>query len=240
MSTATSSLERLQANPRAARAHAIKNCLSAITMTCTLIDRRRSPPPSRLWTSLRSASRRLGDLLLELLADEIGISVATSSAAHEWCRVEEMTALVSEHLWARAESAGVSLTISCGGGELRCHQESLTEALLNLTANAIEASPPGGTVSVQTQETADRDQVWVVKDSGSGFPDYQRVEQGSQPKSTKAGGWGFGVGLAHIAIAHQGGVMKVTTASGVGTTITIWLPRETRSSLETRDSCTGP
>lgn len=232
MSTATTSLERFQPTPRAARAHAIKNCLSAITMTCTLIERKGAVTSPKLWNCLRSASLRLLDLVVGLLGDEVDSLIATSLRGQGWSTVDGLIAMVTERLWARAESAEVSLAITCGGGELRCDQESLTEALVNLTANAIEATAPGGTVSVQTRETADRDQVWIVKDAGCGFCDAQQVAAGLRPRSTKTEGWGLGVMLAQVAVAQQGGIMKITTAPGEGTTVTVWLPREARAPVE--------
>jgi signal transduction histidine kinase len=226
MSTGMSSLERPKLTASAARAHAIKNCLSAIAMMCTLIERRAGSASTRLCKSLCSASLRLQGLLAEHLTCEAANSVAISLPGQEWCAIERLTAAAAERLWARAESAGVSLAISCGGGELRCDEESLAEALVNLTANAIEATPPGGSVTVKTRETADGDQVWAVKDSGCGFLLGHGVESEFRPRSTKAGGWGLGFSLARVAIAHHGGVMSITTAPGEGTTITIWLPRE--------------
>jgi signal transduction histidine kinase len=233
MSTGMSSiLEDLQLKPSAARAHAIKNCLSTITMMCALIERRQAIASPRLWKSLNSASRRLQELLAEQLTSEVADLVATALPAQDWCSVDELTATAAERLWARAESAEVSLEISCGGGELRCDEDSLTEALVNLTANAVEASPRGGTVSVQTRETAAGDQVWIVKDSGGGFLLGQEAATEFRPWTTKAGGWGLGFGLARVAIARQGGVIGIATEPGVGTTITIWLPREGRASVE--------
>jgi two-component system sensor histidine kinase HydH len=226
MSTGVSSLERPQLTASAARAHAIKNCLSAITMMCTLIERRAGSTCTRLCKSLCSASLRLQGLLAEHLTREAATPIAISLPGQEWCTIERLTAAAAERLWARAESAGVSLTISCGGGELRCNEDSLAEALVDLTANAIEATPPGGSVTVQTRETAEGDQVWAVKDSGCGFLLGQGVEAEFQTRSTKAGGWGLGFRLARIAIARHGGITSVTTAPGEGTTVTIWLPRE--------------
>ena len=232
MTGETSIYERLELTPNAARAHAMKNCLTTIMMTCTLIERKEAATTPKLWKGLRSASLRLRDLVAEQLAAEVANSLATSALRLDWCSVEGLTRSLAERLWARAENSGVRLAISCGGGELRCHEESLTEALVNLTANAIEATPFGGLVSVQTQETPDRDQLWVVKDAGCGFPDAQQAEWGRQPRSTKAGGWGLGVVLARVAIAHQGGVMNLASTPGEGTTITIWLPRQMRTLVE--------
>jgi two-component system sensor histidine kinase HydH len=226
MSTGMSTREGLEVTPSAARAHAIKNCLSAITTICTVIERREAAPSPRLRKSLRSASLRLQELLAEHLATEVGSSVTTSTPGRDWCSVEGVTATATERLWARAEGAGVSLSISCGGGELRCNGDSLIEALVDLTANAIEATPPGGRVTVQTRETPDGDQVWVVKDSGCGFLVAPGVAPEFRPPSTKAGGWGLGFSLARIAVARHGGVMSITSAPGEGTTIAIWLPRQ--------------
>ena len=59
-----------QVTPSAARAHAIKNCLTSIMATCNLMERQPALANHRLWKSLRAVSGRLCDLLAEQLATE--------------------------------------------------------------------------------------------------------------------------------------------------------------------------
>jgi two-component system OmpR family sensor kinase len=231
MSVDACALDRFRLTPSAARAHAMKNCLTAIMATCDLMERQPALASRRLWNSLRVASNRLRDLLAEQLATETVRCVAASRHRYDWCSVEVVTQLVAERLHARAEDAGVRLAINCGGGEIRGDEDSLVEALVDLTANAIEATLRGGTVNLETRQTNRGDQVWVVKDAGRGFAEARLGESGHWP-SIEDEGWGLGIALAQAAVAHHGGAMTIGTALSEGTKITIWLPQEHRRPFE--------
>ena len=99
----------------------------------------------------------------------------------------------------------------------------LREALSNLLANAADASPEGGEITIQVAEHAGFLEIDVV-DHGAGIPS-DLMEGLFEPFHTrKAGGLGLGLFSArHIVRLHDG---EVTVASrvGVGTRMSIRLP----------------
>jgi two-component system, sporulation sensor kinase A len=95
-------------------------------------------------------------------------------------------------------------------------------------ANAIEATPPGGAVNLETQELTNGDQQWVLHDTGHGIPDDQLARLGHSFHWQKEGGSGLGVALARAAIAQHGGLMRVESHGGAGTAITIVLAKGTQ------------
>lgn len=89
------------------------------------------------------------------------------------------------------------------------------QALVNLLLNGIQAMPTGGNVEVGTVRTHEGIEI-VVRDHGSGLPEGP-VNRIFEPFfSTKEGGTGLGLAVAHqIALAHSG-ELKAENAEGSG------------------------
>jgi len=113
------------------------------------------------------------------------------------------------------------------------------QAILNLTTNAREAMPDGGSLSVETQNvTLGHSQAadlgvapgayvrLIARDSGTGMePDV--LEHAFEPYfTTKPFVEGGGLGLASVygIIRQAGGTTGISSAPGAGTAVTIWLP----------------
>ncbi|TKI06606.1 ATP-binding protein [Martelella alba] len=108
---------------------------------------------------------------------------------------------------------------------LPLNAERVTQALLNLLINAIQAVPEGGTVGVTTHVDARRRQLDIaVKDNGGGIPP-EIVEAIFTPYfTTKSSGTGLGLAIVQqIAEGHRG---KATVVSrpGAGSVFTLSLP----------------
>jgi signal transduction histidine kinase len=107
----------------------------------------------------------------------------------------------------------------------------LERAALNLLSNAIEASPPGGQVSI---EVGQRDSVATLKvtDRGPGITEERLPRIFDAFKSTKRTGAHVGMGLPNvrrIVVAH-GGATAVESVLGKGSTFSIVLPLQRRPS----------
>jgi signal transduction histidine kinase len=224
MSTGMIVLSGLEPSPRAARAHAMKNCVSVIAALSRLAERDTTGVSLERWRHVQSAAHRLRELLAEDLAvfpDEMAERLPDA----ELCKVETLVKAVTERLQPRAEEAGVYLTADCGGGAILADKADLGEALLNLVANAIEAVPRGGAVNLETRELPNGDQKWTLRDTGPGIPDDQLAMLGRAFRSHKAGGSGLGLALARAAIARHDGLLRIESHSASGTSITIVLGR---------------
>ena len=208
---------------RAARAHAMKNCISVIVALCGLAERETSGSSLDRWAQVQSAARRLRELLVEDLADDSAHSAAERRRRTKLCRIEALVKSVTSRLEARAAEAGVKLNVDCGGGAIQAEGAALGEALFNLVANAIEATPRGGTVNLETRRLPDGHQRWVLHDTGYGISDDQLARLGLPYQSRKAGGSGLGFALARAAIARHGGLLRIETRWGSGTSITVLL-----------------
>ena len=129
-------------------------------------------------------------------------------------------------LKARAEEAGVRLS-SQGDATVDADPNQLEGALLNLVANGIEATPPGGTVRVEVSRSAEEIRI-AVCDTGRGMDGDDLRRLGTAFFTTRAEGTGLGVVLACSAIALHGGSLRYESEPGKGTIARATLPRRSR------------
>jgi two-component system NtrC family sensor kinase len=100
----------------------------------------------------------------------------------------------------------------------------LYQALLNLYANALDAMPAGGALTVRARLVKPRDVEIVVSDTGVGIAP-EHLDRIFLPMfTTKQKGTGLGLALAHKIILSHGGRIAVETKEGVGTTFRVVLP----------------
>ena len=121
------------------------------------------------------------------------------------------------------------------------------QVLLNLAANARDAMPDGGTLSIRSREavldeptakahatSAGAHVIVTVRDSGCGMDAETRAHIFEPFFTTKGIGKGTGLGLSTVfALVRQfGGCIEVESAPGQGTTFSIWLPALQRPIVE--------
>ncbi len=103
----------------------------------------------------------------------------------------------------------------------------LQQVLVNLMKNAAQAMTTGGTLTLQTGETAD--DVWVsVTDTGGGIPQEQ-INRIFEPfYTTKKKGSGLGLMIVQRIVRAHNGRIELESHVGRGTTFRIWLPLHER------------
>jgi two-component system, NtrC family, sensor histidine kinase HydH len=110
---------------------------------------------------------------------------------------------------------------------LECDPEQLTQVLLNLTINAIQAMPEGGEI-VLSAERHDRNITIEVRDQGSGVSE-QEMERIFDPFfTTKESGTGLGLSVAHQIVSQQFGVLTARKNRDRGMTFSVQLPLDQR------------
>jgi two-component system nitrogen regulation sensor histidine kinase GlnL len=110
----------------------------------------------------------------------------------------------------------------------------LTQVLLNLVRNAIEASPQGGTITLTSRmETSyylagahGREQFLSldVADRGTGIAAQDLPRIFSPFFTTKSDGTGLGLAISQRIVTEHGGVLRVRSEPGEGTVFTVTLP----------------
>jgi two-component system phosphate regulon sensor histidine kinase PhoR len=105
----------------------------------------------------------------------------------------------------------------------------LAIALDNLLANAI-AYTDRGSVTIRLSASDDTVGV-VVSDSGVGIPAehlpriFERFYRVDAARGRTSGGTGLGLSLVRNAVERSGGSVEISSQAGVGTTVTVSLPR---------------
>ena len=110
---------------------------------------------------------------------------------------------------------------------IKCLPGQLNQALVNLIGNAADAIAFKGTITIQTVNLPDENIEIHIKDDGKGMPE-DVVKKIFDPFfTTKAVGKGTGLGLSitYGIIEKHGGVIKVESEEGKGTTFTVVMPK---------------
>jgi signal transduction histidine kinase len=128
----------------------------------------------------------------------------------------------------QGQASARNVTIALELGELprvSCHAAKINQVVLNLLANAIDACPDGGSVTVRTGCLAGGVTVEVA-DTGRGIAPAIRERIFDPFFTTKPVGKGTGLGLSiSYGIAQEhGGTIAVESTPGAGACFTLWLP----------------
>jgi signal transduction histidine kinase/putative methionine-R-sulfoxide reductase with GAF domain len=104
-------------------------------------------------------------------------------------------------------------------------REQMKQVVLNLLLNAIQAMPEGGRLGLAARVPEDHQ--WIrlsIQDSGIGIPHEDMSKLFDPFFSTKEGGIGLGLSIAHRIVDQHQGKIEVESVPGEGTRFTIWLP----------------
>jgi signal transduction histidine kinase len=199
--------------------HELKNPLGAAKALVQVSARTTPDPRTREQLSaVEGDVGRIQAVLQEYLSFSRPVSSLQRGPVQLGALVDDVLAAAAR----RAEAGGVLLERH---GEARASADPrrLTEALLHLVANAIEASPAQGVVRVEIAERGDRIEI-SVRDAGAGMPPDVLARVGTPFVTTRAQGTGLGVLLARNVFAQHGGSLRYESTPGRGTVAVGSLP----------------
>lgn len=199
--------------------HELKNPLAAIKALAQIWSRAADDPEEReqLRTIVSEADR-----MRRVLEEYLSFSRPLEKLRLEGVSLGKLARDVVAVLAGRADEARVAMRAS-GDAEAAADPRRLKEALLNLVANALEATPPGGCVDVTVSAEGDVARI-VVADTGAGMPPDVLNRIGTAFFTTRESGTGLGVLLARAVLTQHGGSLAYESAPGVGTTAVATLP----------------
>jgi len=199
--------------------HELKNPLGAIKTLVQLSARDAADDRSRERLRVAEAEvERMDGILREYLT----FSRPFAKLRPEPVEIGPLADEVLLVLATQAASAGVALRRR-GEARLEVDPGCLREALFNLVANGVAATPAGGEVVVEIAEADGRARL-VVRDTGRGMPREVLERIGTPFFTTREEGTGLGVALARAAFLRHGGSLEYASAEGQGTTATAVLP----------------
>jgi two-component system phosphate regulon sensor histidine kinase PhoR len=204
---------------RAARAHALKNCLAVIAAINRLVE------PEVCERTRERIERSQDAVRLELLQEDLAADRPGCAGDSTLVCVEEVLRRVVARVQDLAHLRAVTLLVQVEGGGIVADAVEIVEALANLVLNAVEATPRGGSVVVAIREFEDGSQVWTVRDTGPGIPAQVQRRLGAPFVVGRSGGSGLGFAVAHRTFQRHGGQLEVRSTCGAGTEISVRFPR---------------
>jgi PAS domain S-box-containing protein len=115
------------------------------------------------------------------------------------------------------------------------NRNELSQVFFNLMANALDAMPGGGAVTIAVTAAEPGELLVTFADSGEGIPLDNQESVFLPFFTTKDYGKGTGLGLSIVArIVHEhGGRIELDSAPGKGTIFRLWLPRAREGAART-------
>lgn len=174
--------------------------------------------------ALRQEVDRLNSLMKELLeygkptfleSSLFGIEQMISEAV-EWCAplAKSMSIIIDNHAAASER-------------QVNADRNQLLKAFRNLIENAIQHSPAGGRVAIETEEILREETKWIVcriMDNGPGFKP-EDVPMLFEPFFTRRrGGTGLGLSLVRKIVEDHGGQVSLGNMPGGGAAATVEIP----------------
>ena len=204
----------------AGMAHEVRSPMNAIGLAAQRLERK-LPDNTELRLiagRIRAEIDRLESVLRGFL--ELASPVSDQRSETELANVaREVLDLMSDE----ATDRGVLLAEVVGSAATKADRESIHRAAVNLVRNAIQASPPGGQVTV-TAETSGRSALLRIQDDGAGLDPELDGRFFDAFVTGRTTGTGLGLALVKRVAEDHGGTVSLTDREGGGAEAILSLP----------------
>jgi signal transduction histidine kinase len=206
-------------------AHEVKNPLAAIKgLSAHMAGQATDPKMAERLSIVAAEADRLRGIVDGFLSFSRGLEELTVSMTKPYDLARELSLLLE------TRAADAQLTLEVTGSvdvEVNADARKVRQVLLNVVLNAMQASPPGETVTVHIADRCGADGFLRIQvaDHGAGMTP-EVLERIRKPYfTTREGGTGLGVAVARGLVEQHGGHILYESAPGKGTTVSIDLPR---------------
>ncbi|OGU16858.1 MAG: hypothetical protein A2076_06270 [Geobacteraceae bacterium GWC2_53_11] len=212
-------LERL-GEVGAVLAHEVRNPLAGIKGYGQLLEERL--PDGRERNHARLIVREA--LRLEQLTDDILYYTRSDAALSAAGQPEAVAGQLTSLLAPQLESAGICLITHIDSGvSVRCGDDALHRLLLNLLANAMQAMPDGGAITLAVRSSGSMVELSVA-DTGPGINPDMRAELFTPFRTSKARGAGLGLAVCRKIAESCGGSISAEESPDGGALFLVKLP----------------
>ena len=204
-------------------AHGIRNPLAAIRSSAELWHDARDAGVQESARDIMSEVDRLEKWVRELLTYSQPLEDQMTAVALPPIIEESVTGFARE-----SERREVSIKVRVNDSLPRIAGDPalLMQAFNNLIANALDATGPGGEITVMASGASDRRHVEVAfTDNGAGIAPDRMARVGSSFYTTKHKGLGVRLALVRRIVKRSGGQVVIDSKQGAGTTVTLILLR---------------
>jgi len=214
--------------------HELRTPITTVKLYTELMKR----SPKEKWEQYLEALSQEAERQAKLVNEVLEISKLDTGQVQMTPRptsVNELVEGVFTSLRDMARKKGVSFDQQLTSEETtaRIDPQKTSQAITNLTLNAIQYTPSGGRVLLTTERRDTGKQAWItvaVQDTGVGIPPdeiphiFERFFRGEQPRQMQVSGTGLGLAITKEIINLQGGHIEVKSEVDEGTTFTALFP----------------
>jgi signal transduction histidine kinase len=219
--------ERLSAlgNLAAAVAHEVRNPLNAISMGLQRLKVEFQPTDaqeqySRLTELMLGEAQRINSIVEQFLSLARPIEINAEALPLPEV-LKELAALQDSE--AKRSKVQIRVVAAPNLPALKADPDLLTQVLLNLMLNGLQAMPDGGTLTLEAK-TSNGNFLIAVTDTGTGITAENQRRIFEPYFTTKAKGSGLGLAISRRIIEAHGGTITVSNQAGGGCRFEISLP----------------
>lgn len=228
-------LERLRRDLVAWAGHDLRTPLASIRLLVEALADGVVSDPQMTQQYLTQAKKQVDHLSL-LVDDLFQVSQLDAGGLPLDLEPASLSDLISDTLESfsgLATQKGVSLSGSAAPGidPVSMDVQRIGRALNNLVSNALNYTPPGGSITLCAEKTAGGINV-SIRDTGEGIaPDdlphiFERFYRGDKSRNQSQGGSGLGLAIAKGIVEAHRGSLHVRSEYGQGTEFILTLPRD--------------
>ncbi|MGB9731528.1 transporter substrate-binding domain-containing protein [Calditerrivibrio nitroreducens] len=202
-------------------AHDFNNLLAGISNYLIIIkDKNKDPEIELLLERTLSAYKRAANLVKQILSFSKGIQLTYSDV--------DIADLIRQSLNLNTAGKNIKTNlIDNYNKNIKCDPNLISEVFDNIIINAIQSTTDNGKLDIllEPYKIDDIDFASIkIKDNGCGIPK-DKIDKIFQPLyTTKSKGSGLGLYMVKLIVEKHGGIIKVESEEGKGTTFQIILP----------------
>jgi two-component system, NtrC family, sensor histidine kinase HydH len=205
-------------------AHEVRNPINAINMIAQRFQKEFSPKKGvkeyqALAGVLRSEAQRVNGIIQQFLRFARPAKLILQPIA-----AQEFISHVSKLFegQARAKDVRFSCVSKCEI-PLTIDRDQMTQAMLNILQNALDATPAGGSIGLSCL-LKDNAVIFTVEDTGKGIPKNELDKVFNLYHTTKPDGTGMGLAITHQIILQHHGTVEVESEEGRGSRFILTFP----------------
>jgi len=209
-------------------AHELKNPLFPLQITVENLERAKREHPDQFEEVFReSTATLLAELSnLKTIIGRFSDFAKMPTPQFETVDLNELVSAVLRLLEAQLASSGAvhpEIHLDPHLPLIEADPEQIKRALQNLTLNAMDAMPGGGTLRIQTRQY-NSTVILEVSDTGQGLTKEECDRLFTPYYTTKQHGTGLGLAIVQSVVSDHGGTISVQSVPGRGATFRIELP----------------
>ena len=210
-------------------AHEIRNPLASMAGSIQILRQELplTPEQSELMDIVLRESDRLNETIHSFLA--YARPQRQNMVQVDVRRVVTDAATLLENSSERTTDHTITVEVPPDGAWLQADESQLRQIVWNLATNGLRAMPDGGTLTLAAREVhasdgSPQDVIIEVRDEGTGIAP-EDLDTIFQPfRAGFSRGTGLGLSIVHRIVADYGGDVRVSSARGEGTAVTVRFP----------------